>query len=268
VARSCPFSIEDHLLSSSSAYLVVKMAMKGMKAMKARRGVRKAFLKEKHSAENEEDVPTKKRPAGKILLSGCTDIVPVSKKNAAGILVGADGQPLDCLEAFKAAEGGRGLKVLPQFSDMKMEDKVQQVKELVFAGVEVSEIAGKLKLIFDDVEMSKLWGKLKTQIKNSDDDSVRKKWSELKEAGQRLNKNLGKTEVLTLSLCFPKDWEKKMVSSTREISHSESKSKMKRKFYKGELIQIHGFQEATDFIKKGKYKDSLLATLATLIIKE
>jgi hypothetical protein len=244
------------------------MPMKGMKSMKARRGVRKAFLKEKHAAEIAEDVPIKKKPAGQILLSSCTDIVPVSKKNRKGILVGADGEPLDCLEAFKAAEGGRGLKVLPQFSGMTMEDKVEQVKELVLAGVEVNEMAGKLKLIFDDVEMSKLWGKLKTQIKNSENDSVRAKWSTLKEAGQRANKNLGKNEVLTLSLCFPKDWEKKVVTSTREVSRTEAKSKTTRPYYKGELIQIHGFQEATDFIKKGKYKDSLIPTLATLIIKE
>ena len=84
---------------------------------------------------------------------------------------------------------------------------------------------------------------------------MRVKWEAVQHAGNNSCKNAAKTETLALSICFPKDWEKKMVSSTRTVTRVESKSKKKRKFYKGELIQIHGHQEAMEFINKGKYKD-------------
>ena len=187
--------------------------------------------------------------------SSCTDIVPSGAVLKKGVIHGSDGVPLDALEAFKASPGGRGLKVLAQFTGMKMEDKITQVGELVLAGLEPEEIGQKLKLIFSDEEMSKLWGKLKTQIKNASSDEVRKKWETVCEAGKGGCKNLAKNETLALALAYPKDWEHKMVSSKRTIAQIETKAKKRVKMYKGELIQKHGFQEAMEFIQKGKFKD-------------
>ena len=90
--------------------------------------------------------------------------------------------------------------------------------------------------------------------------SVKEAWEEIgkmKDGGGVAKKR----EVLSL---FVKDfqsldshmWQDRLLEIKEEISMTEEKSIKKSEFTRGELIQQHGFEEAIDMIRKGKFQEA------------
>ena len=54
-------------------------------------------------------------------------------------------------------------------------------------------------------------------------------------------------------MAFPSTWQERFIKDVVRVSSKESKGSDIRWYYRGELEQIHGPQEAAEFIAKGKY---------------
>ena len=67
-----------------------------------------------------------------------------------------------------------------------------------------------------------------------------------------------KLSVLLDCIALPKgQWMGRMVKKVETLSKKESLKDSVRTYTRGELEQIHGIAEASDFINRGKYKKSV-----------
>ena len=110
---------------------------------------------------------------------------------------------------------------------------------------------------FTDHEMSNLWGSLKRHINSSDaKEETKSHWTTLCQKGRTEGKNRAKSDALALKVAYPTTWEDTWIHQCKSVRRSIKKSKENGYFYKGELEQIHGKEEANRFILKGKFEES------------
>ena len=103
-------------------------------------------------------------------------------------------------------------------------------------------------------QKSALWMRLKKE-RGTADMNIKEAWNticELKVGGMKK-----KQDVLLCYAMNPNDstaWQARMMEVALTVSHTKKKTIEKTEFTKGELIQAHGYEEAMEFIDKGKYK--------------
>ena len=113
-----------------------------------------------------------------------------------------------------------------------------------------------LRKWFSENEMSCLWGRLKRFMGTKAQASTREEWAAIEQKGHREGKQEAKNQALLLSVAMPDNWEQQWVSESTRIDNERSKASTRTRYYRGELEQLHGIQEAADFIAKGKYLET------------
>ena len=79
-----------------------------------------------------------------------------------------------------------------------------------------------------------------------------------------------KQDVLTLFIKNGENsdaWVQKTMKVAKQFTAKEQKTKTFKPMTKGELIQKHGYQEAMDFIRRGKYRATTDADGDTVYVK-
>ena len=140
---------------------------------------------------------------------------------------------------------------LPDVSDLDLNQKVALFRKYVTQQATASP-AKLLNNMFTKDEMSALWSRLRTAVKGASD-TVQENWSKICTLNMREGKNEKKNHTLALTLAFPSTWQERFIKDVVRVSSKESKGSDIRWYYRGELEQIHGPQEAAEFIAKGKY---------------
>eukprot|EP00928_Gymnodinium_smaydae_P061157 TRINITY_DN45311_c0_g1_i1.p1 TRINITY_DN45311_c0_g1~~TRINITY_DN45311_c0_g1_i1.p1 ORF type:complete len:372 (+),score=86.05 TRINITY_DN45311_c0_g1_i1:70-1185(+) len=154
-----------------------------------------------------------------------------------------DGEEYDPIPSIKCQEA------FLKWNPKPVAKKVTEFKEQAAnAGWDVDKVKKHLRTHFSQAELSQMYGQLARATDNdkSVQDAVKKN-TEIK------GKHEGKRETLALSILHPDAWKTMLVSKTVELINSNSKSKERRPYTRGELEQIHGVSEATRLIEKGKF---------------
>ena len=60
---------------------------------------------------------------------------------------------------------------------------------------------------------------------------------------------------MLLTLLQEKDWQQVLLQVKDTVSKTVVQKVAKQKFYWGELKQIHGYEEASKFVKMGKFRE-------------
>ena len=133
-----------------------------------------------------------------------------------------------------------------------MDSKIQTSKELL----ETQGLTNDKESITKLLKHTALWGRLDTAMKRSQDADTKTAWEKLKEKGAQVQRQ-GKTEKKNLMLAnfiaFGDGWEKHNAVVTKTLMKAETNKLQKEAFYRGELIQMHGLEEADRFINEGKF---------------
>ena len=142
---------------------------------------------------------------------------------------------------------------------MTLQQKIEGFRKLIVqqrARSNTSELPDAKKLLrrwFTDTEMSALWARLKRFMASKAAPATKAEWAAIDKRQHREGKGDAKNNALMLSLAMPETWEQRWVSECTKVSETKEKAETRTQYHRGELEQIHGVQEAADFIAKGKY---------------
>ena len=93
-------------------------------------------------------------------------------------------------------------------------------------------------------------GKALKKARKKADMSIREAWDAICEL--KTNQTEEKQHVL-LAFCMGRSWKETMIKVSEKYTNKQTKQNTKTEYTKGELIQIHGYDEAMDYIARGKF---------------
>lgn len=70
----------------------------------------------------------------------------------------------------------------------------------------------------------------------------------------RSGKQEAKGEILTMQAVNPSKWKDFLVHESNTLTRKVTKEVKKKRYYRGELVQLHGQEEFDDFVSKGKFE--------------
>ena len=134
-----------------------------------------------------------------------------------------------------------------------LDERIEGFKKFCAQEEDVSARGEYLKQYFTTAEMKSLWNRLKTMRSKATGDA-KTAWDEISERKPREGKNEEKENYLAAAITEPERWQQIVISRSISLRRTDTKGTKSVGLYMGELITKHGYQEAMDFIRKGKYK--------------
>ena len=178
------------------------------------------------------------------------EATPIMKRPAAATETGTQAQGLaedtteDAIAEDTSADKGK---------KTDLDERIAGFKKFCSEEGDASARGEYLKKYFKAAEMKALWDRLKTMRARASGDA-KVAWNEIEERNQREGKREEKDNYLAAALTEPERWQQVVISRSISLTRLDKKGSKSVGLYMGELIQKHGYQEAMDFIKKGKYK--------------
>ena len=135
-----------------------------------------------------------------------------------------------------------------------LDQKVQAMLDELMARPEKDQGPDKalLKKHLSQKELGVIWKRLEN-ARGGAPPTIEAAWNDLK----KLNAKVAKQERCNTLFAFlqKKDWQQVLLSVKDKVTRSHTQTVQKDKYYWGELKQKHGLQEATDFVRKGKFRE-------------
>lgn len=114
-----------------------------------------------------------------------------------------------------------------------IDKKLAKFRAAVSPDEDAASMFQKMKKFFEPGEMSTLWGRFGTLVNNSSSDSK-----------------------LAMQVMRPQKWQSFLAQESNTLTRKVAKQVQRKRYYKGELIRIHGQEEFDDFLARGKFEET------------
>ena len=156
-------------------------------------------------------------------------------------------------EATPKVKKGQSIKERSEVTDVvnqKCKDFANHIKK---NSIEKPDKETLLKF-FDKSTLITLWKRFES-ARGKKGLSVQQAWDDIIKEGQKKPEDK-RYECLGIFISGAPDntWTSRIITVSEEISEIKKAGSKGKVYYKGELEQIHGIDEATDFINRGKYE--------------
>lgn len=187
-----------------------------------------------------------KRPAA----ADPVDPEPVMKKPAAAkaAAAAADGEMKprpECVAELKKIEADPTVKPLDK--------KLARFRACADPNADGTELFKLLKKFFEPSEMSALWGRFGTLV-NGQSPETQQAWHKICNMDWRSGKQEAKGKILAMQVVNPSKWKDFLVHESNTLTRKVTKEVKKKRYYRGELLQLHGQEEFESFVEKGKFE--------------
>lgn len=89
---------------------------------------------------------------------------------------------------------------------------------------------------------------------NGQSPETQQAWQKICNMDWRSGKQEAKGEILTMQAVNPSKWKDFLVHESNTLTRKVTKEVKKKRYYRGELVQLHGQEEFDDFVSKGKFE--------------
>ena len=134
-----------------------------------------------------------------------------------------------------------------------LDQRIEGFKEYCAKETDVWKRGQYLKEYFTQDEMCALWGRLKTMRSNASQ-QVQDTWKDIEKRSVHEGKTVEKHNFLAVALTEKMHWERLLVTRWYKFKRSQRQKVEGKQVYWGELVQQHGYEEASQFVAMGKYR--------------
>ena len=177
---------------------------------------------------------------------------PAAAKAASAKAIGEETKPADemkprpeCVAELKKIEDDPKIKPLDK--------KLARFRACADPNADGSELFQLLKKFFEPGEMSALWGRFGTLV-NGQSPETQQAWQKICSMDWRSGKQEAKGKILAMQVVNPSKWKEFLVHESNTLTRKVTKEVKKKRYYRGELVQLHGQEEFDDFVSKGKFE--------------
>ena len=200
-------------------------------------------------------MPPMKRPAA----ADPVDPEPVMKKPAAAKAASAkaaaaDPKTADAGEMKPRPECVAELKKIEADPNVKpLDKKLARFRACADPNADGAELFKLLKKFFEPSERSALWGRFGTLV-NGQSPETQQAWNKICNMDWRSGKQEAKGKILAMQAVNPSKWKDFLVHESNTLTRKVTKEVKKKRYYRGELLQLHGQEEFDSFVEKGKFE--------------
>ena len=198
--------------------------------------------------------PSMKRPAAVVEAPEPEPAMkkPAAAKAASAKAIAEETKPADemkprpeCVAELKKIEDDPKIKPLDK--------KLARFRACADPNADGSELFQLLKKFFEPGEMSALWGRFGTLV-NGQSPETQQAWQKICSMDWRSGKQEAKGKILAMQVVNPSKWKEFLVHESNTLTRKVTKEVKKKRYYRGELVQLHGQEEFDDFVSKGKFE--------------